>query len=99
MQVSGVCLPEVVVIERDGTGLVGRAVVEQPAVHDELPVGTVQSESETVRREIAVQMERAPVSLPTLELVETLLQGFVSKRRSVFLRFAEPLFAFDYHRE
>ncbi len=35
MQVSGVCLPEVVVIERDGTGLVGRAVVQQAAVHNE----------------------------------------------------------------
>lgn len=41
MQVSGVCLPEVVVIERDGTGLVGRAVVQQAAVHNELPVRAI----------------------------------------------------------
>ena len=92
-------LPKVVAVLCPCARLVGRAVVEQPAVHDELPVGTVQSESETVRREITVQMQRAPVSLPTLELVETLLQGFVSKCPSVFLRFAEPLFAVDYHRD
>ena len=87
MQVSGVCLPEVVVIERDGTGLVGRAVVQQ----------AVQTESERIWGEIAVKMHRASVMLPTFEPCKTLLQGLVAERRGVFLRFAKPFLAFDYH--
>ena len=97
MQVSGVCLPEVVVIERDGTGLVGRAVVQQAAVHNELPVRAVQTESERIWGEIAVKMHRASVMLPTFEPCKTLLQGLVAERRGVFLRFAKPFLAFDYH--
>ena len=97
MQVSGVCLPEVVVIERDGTGPIGRAVVQQAAVHNELPVRAVQTESERIWGEIAVKMHRASVMLPTFELGKTLLQGLVAECRGVFLRFVKPFLAFDYH--
>ncbi len=35
--------------------------------------------------------------LPTFELGKTLLQGLVAECRGVFLRFAKPFLAFDYH--
>lgn len=63
----GVCLPEIVVIERDRTGPVGRAVVQQAAVHNALPVRAVQTESERMWGEIAVKVHRASVTLPAFE--------------------------------
>ena len=98
-RISGMRLPKVFAVERHGAGTIGRAVIQQTAVHDEPPVGSIETEAEAVRREIIIQMQRAPVPLPTSELVETFLQGFVVERFGVFPRFAEPLFAFDYHRE
>lgn len=49
-------MPEIVVIERDGTGPIGRAVVQQADVHNELPVRAVQTESERIWDEIAVKI-------------------------------------------
>jgi len=77
-------LPKVFAVERHGAGTIGRAVIQQTAVHDEPPVGSIETEAEAVRREIIIQMQRAPVPLPTSELVETFLQGFVVERFGVF---------------
>lgn len=84
-------------IERDGTGPIGRAMVQQAAVHNELPVRAVQTESERIWGEIAVKMHCTSVMLPTFELGKTLLQRLVAERRGVLLRFVKPFLTFDYH--
>ena len=72
-------LPKVFAVERHGAGTIGRAVIQQTAVHDEPPVGSIETEAEAVRREIIIQMQRAPVVFPAFEPVEALLQGFVAE--------------------
>lgn len=90
-------LPEIFVVERYGTRLIRRTMVQQSAVHNQPSVGCFQPEAKGIGRIIPTQMHGAPVVLPAFEFVEAPLQRIVAKIVSILLGLAEPLFAMDYH--
>lgn len=91
------CLPKIFMVERYGTRLIRRTVVQQAAVHNQPSVGCLQPEAKGIGRIIPTQMHGAPVVLPAFEFVEAPLKRIVAEFVSIRLRLAEPLFAMDYH--
>lgn len=91
------CLPEIFVVERYGTRLIRRTVVQQAAVHNKQPVRRYQLKTKGIGRIIPTQMHGAPVVFPAFEFVEAPLQRIVAEFVSILLGLAEPLFAMDYH--